>query len=78
MSSWMLDADVGRGEAMGLRDDVAKVLITEQELQARIAELGRAINATYTDDDRPLLVCVLKGALCSWPIWCVIWSYGTR
>lgn len=47
---------------MGLRDDVAKVLITEQELQARIAELGRAINATYTDGDRPLLVCVLKGA----------------
>lgn len=47
---------------MGLRDNVAKVLIPEQELQARVAELGRGINATYTDDDRPLLVCVLKGA----------------
>ncbi len=47
---------------MGLRDDVAKVLISEDVLQARVAELGRAINATYTDDDRPLLVCVLKGA----------------
>jgi len=47
---------------MGLRDDVAKILIPEQELQARVAELGRAINATYTDADRPLLVCVLKGA----------------
>ena len=47
---------------MGLRDDVAKILISEQELQARIAELGQAINATYTDDDRLLLVCVLKGA----------------
>ncbi len=47
---------------MGLRDDVAKVLIPEDVLQARVAELGRAINATYTDDDRPLLVCVLKGA----------------
>lgn len=47
---------------MGLRDDVAKVLISEQELEARIAELGQAINATYTDDDRLLLVCVLKGA----------------
>ncbi|MCP4543994.1 MAG: hypoxanthine phosphoribosyltransferase [Chloroflexi bacterium] len=45
-----------------MRDDVAKILISEQELQARIAELGQAINATYTDDDRPLLVCVLKGA----------------
>ncbi len=47
---------------MGLRDDVAKILISEQELQTRIAELGQAINTTYTDDDKPLLVCVLKGA----------------
>ena len=47
---------------MGLSDDVARILISEQELQARIAELGQAINAAYTDADRPLLVCVLKGA----------------
>jgi hypoxanthine phosphoribosyltransferase len=47
---------------MGLRDDVDKILISEEDLQSRIAELGQAINATYTDDDRPLLVCVLKGA----------------
>ncbi|HEC35282.1 MAG TPA: hypoxanthine phosphoribosyltransferase [Anaerolineae bacterium] len=45
-----------------MRDDVAKVLIPEDTLQARVAELARQINATYTDDDRPLLVCVLKGA----------------
>ena len=47
---------------MEFQSDVAKVLISEQELQTRIAELGQAINAMYTDDDRPLLVCVLKGA----------------
>jgi hypoxanthine phosphoribosyltransferase len=47
---------------MGLRDDVAKVLISEKTLQARVAELGQAINAAYTDNDRPLLICVLKGA----------------
>lgn len=47
---------------MGLRDDVAKTLISELELQARVAELGWEINATYAYDDRPLLVCVLKGA----------------
>ena len=47
---------------MGLRDDVAKVLIPEEELQARIAELAREIDATYSEEDRPLLVCVLKGA----------------
>jgi len=47
---------------MGLRDDVKKVLISEEVLQARVAELARAINTTYTDADRLLLVCVLKGA----------------
>jgi hypoxanthine phosphoribosyltransferase len=47
---------------MGLRDDVAKVLIPEETLQTRVAEMGQAINAVYTDEDRPLLVAVLKGA----------------
>jgi len=47
---------------MGLRDDIAKVLISEEKLQARVAELGQAVNGMYDDADRPLLVCVLKGA----------------
>lgn len=47
---------------MGLRDDVAKILIAERELQARVAELAREIDAAYSDADRLLLVCVLKGA----------------
>lgn len=47
---------------MGLRDDVAKILIPQDVLQARVAELAEEINAIYTDDHRPLLVCVLKGA----------------
>ena len=47
---------------MGLRDDVAKKLIPEDELQARIRELAEEIEADYEDEDRPLLVCVLKGA----------------
>jgi len=47
---------------MGLRDDVARVLIPEETLQARVAELGQVLNAMYDDADRPLLVCVLKGA----------------
>ncbi len=46
---------------MGLRDDVSKILISEEKLQARVEELAREINAAYTDADRPLLVCVLKG-----------------
>jgi hypoxanthine phosphoribosyltransferase len=47
---------------MGLQDDVAKILVPEPELQARVTELGQVLNATYSDADRPLLVCVLKGA----------------
>jgi len=47
---------------MGLRDDIAKVLVPESELQKRVAELGQEINATYSDEDRLLLICVLKGA----------------
>jgi len=47
---------------MELRDDVARILISEHKLQARVRELGQEINATYTDEDRLLLVCVLKGA----------------
>ncbi len=47
---------------MALHDDVSKVLIPEDVLQQRVADLGQAINNIYADEDRPLLVCVLKGA----------------
>jgi hypoxanthine phosphoribosyltransferase len=45
-----------------LKDDVAKVLITEEELQAKIAELGRVISADYQDKDL-LAICILRGAV---------------
>ena len=47
---------------MSMRDDIEKVLISEEELQARIAQLAKEMNAIYSDDDPPVLVCVLKGA----------------
>jgi len=47
---------------MSLWDDIDKTLIPEDELQQRIAQIGQEINETYTDEDCPLLVCVLKGA----------------
>jgi len=47
---------------MSMYDDIEKILISEEELQARIAELGDEMNAFYTDADRPVLVCILKGA----------------
>ncbi|NBD35556.1 MAG: hypoxanthine phosphoribosyltransferase [Chloroflexi bacterium] len=45
-----------------LFDDIEKVLITEEEIQARIAEIGQELNDIYTDEDLPILVCILKGA----------------
>lgn len=41
---------------------LAKVLLTEEEIQARLAELARRIEADYAGRD-PLLVGVLKGAV---------------
>ncbi len=40
--------------------DIAEVLITEEEILARIAELGAQISADYADKS-PLLVGVLRG-----------------
>jgi len=47
---------------MEMLADIDRVLISEDEVQARIIELGKALNQAYSDEDRPLLVCVLKGA----------------
>jgi len=47
---------------MSLYDDIEKVLISETELQARIKELADEMNAVYSDDDLPMLICILKGA----------------
>jgi hypoxanthine phosphoribosyltransferase len=41
--------------------DLAEVLIAEQEIQARVAELGQQISADYADIT-PFIVAVLKGA----------------
>jgi hypoxanthine phosphoribosyltransferase len=45
-----------------LADDVAEVLISEEQLKAKIAELGARIAADYKDKN-PLVVSVLKGAV---------------
>ena len=42
--------------------DLAEVLITEEQLQQRIAELGAQITEEY-EGKRLLLLCVLKGAV---------------
>jgi len=43
-----------------LAEDVARVLISEDELQERVTDLAARISADYADSN-PLLVCVLKG-----------------
>jgi len=47
---------------MSMLNDIEKVLISEEELQRRIGELAAELNALYTDEDLPILVCILKGA----------------
>ena len=44
----------------GLMDGIAKVLITAEELQTRVTELGAQISTDYTGKE-PLLVGVLRG-----------------
>ena len=54
------------GRAMGgpLEDQpgLGDLVLTEDQIRDRVAELGQEITADYADDP-PLLVCVLKGAL---------------
>lgn len=48
----------------GYGDDVDHVLITEEQLHNRIAEMANRLSETYADEDDDLiLVCVLKGAV---------------
>jgi hypoxanthine phosphoribosyltransferase len=47
-------------ESGTLLDDIAEVLITEEALQARIAELGAQISRDYAGQN-PLLIGVLRG-----------------
>jgi hypoxanthine phosphoribosyltransferase len=44
-----------------MRDDIARVLLSESEIAARIAELGARISADYRAGGDLLLVGVLKG-----------------
>ena len=45
-----------------MNQDIARVLISEEELQKRIAELGQQVAADYADKE-PIFVGVLKGVV---------------
>ena len=45
------------------QDLLSEILIDEQKLQARVAELGKQISADYASDDNLLLICILRGGV---------------
>ena len=47
---------------MNMSDSIKEVLYTEEQLQARVKELGAQITKDYADKDKILLVSVLRGS----------------
>jgi hypoxanthine phosphoribosyltransferase len=47
---------------MSIKNDIAEILIGAEELQAKVAELGRQISEDYRGRN-PLLICLLRGAV---------------
>ena len=47
---------------MDMRDDIQNVLVTEEQLRAKVAELGAQVSRDYAGRDL-LLVSILKGAV---------------
>lgn len=45
-----------------MKDDIARVLLSEEQIQTRVRELSAQISEDYRDKD-PVLVCILKGAV---------------
>jgi len=55
-------ADGGTPASGGVADEyVGRVLLTEEQIAARVAEIGAQLTSDYAGR-RPLLVCVLRGA----------------
>jgi hypoxanthine phosphoribosyltransferase len=48
--------------SVSIEKDVAEILIGTEELQAKVAELGRQISEDYRGRN-PLLICLLRGAV---------------
>ena len=45
------------------KDDVVKIVVTEEQIKERLAEMGAQISEDYKDEDSLLLVGVLRGAI---------------
>jgi len=44
-------------------DFLEEILVTEEQLQARIGELGAKISEDFRDSDRLVLICILRGGV---------------
>jgi hypoxanthine phosphoribosyltransferase len=53
---------VSEATATTIHADVQEVLLTEEQIQARVAELGTQLNADYAGLE-PVLISVLKGSI---------------
>ena len=45
-----------------MNKDISKVLVSEEQLRARVAEMGAQLSEDY-DGKNVILVCILKGAV---------------
>ncbi|MBO8142517.1 MAG: hypoxanthine phosphoribosyltransferase [Firmicutes bacterium] len=45
-----------------MHEDVAEILLDEETIQGKVRELGAQISRDY-EDKRPILICILKGAV---------------
>ena len=45
-----------------MQNDIARVLLSEEEIQNRVKEMGRQIAWDYRGKN-PAMVCILKGAI---------------
>ena len=52
----------GKERFITVKDDILKVLLTEEEIQNKVEELGRRISQDYADKNL-LMVSVLKGSV---------------
>ena len=46
-----------------INKDIAKILISEEELDAAVTRLAKEISADYSGDKKLVLICILKGSI---------------
>jgi len=44
-------------------EDIDEVILTEEQIQQRIKEMGQEITKAYNEDDDIVMLCVLRGAI---------------